>query len=307
MTPENTIWDLVRLYPGNSGNVWMRTQVWVKFLARYFISGRHIRHVASMMSSPILKRALQDRPELLLKPVRPYMKRGLSPALRAEALLKHYMTAESLLRPEAFTEIHEGGMEILSHPTEAGLVTMVLGHQGQFYREAELNLELRLDGKPLMGLGISFADARTLRLGAPQTCLWIGILKAFDLDGQTLDQVRSLTKSLEGLRPKALLLMAAQALAQEYALEAIYAASNEGLVFASYAGLKKRVQADYNEFWTECDGEQITEFAFRLPLEKPQRDPMSYKANKRSQIRRRQTLENELTARMREHLAALKA
>jgi uncharacterized protein VirK/YbjX len=154
-------------------------------------------------------------------------------------------------------------------------------------------------------MGLAIVDKQILRLAGIGEALWIGVLKTVFAGEHGLDESRTLTKAMEGLRPKALLLMSAQTLASAFEMEGIFAASNKGHVFAGDYSLRRRIKADYDRFWLESGGERVSAAIFALPAAKAQRSPSEYKPNKRAQARRRQALEREIGDQIRDSIAPL--
>lgn len=293
-----------RATPGWLQFIWGHVRIWTKYHARRVVFGHVVRKIERGMATPMLQRILLAQPDLADKPIRPYLTRRLRASARADAILTHYQTAEERLSPAAVEQVHLSTVTLLRLNTERGVVTISLSTAGGFYREGEWGLTLSFDGAPTAAMGLSIVKPKHLGLEGEAPCLWIGIMKGLAKD-EGLERARLATKALHGLRPKAALLMAAQEVAAALRLEAIYATSNEGHVFASYKGLKKRVLADYDQFWEESQGERMSRYVFRLPRTKSKRDLSTYPANKRSQIRSRQALETEMTTALSEALRGL--
>lgn len=284
--------------------LWGNVRVWTKLHARRIIFGHVVRKLKRGMNTPLLQRILSAQPDVADKPIRPYLTRRLRASARAEAILTHYQTAEERLSPAAVEQIHLSTVTLLHLNTERGVVTISLGAAAGFHREAEWRLTLSFDGAPTAAMGLAIVKPRHLGLEGETPCLWIGIMKGLS-KGEGLERARSATKALRGLRPKGALLLAAQEIANALRLENIYATSNEGHVFAGYKGLRRRILADYDQFWEESQGERLSRFVFRLPRMKPVRNLSAYPANKRSQIRSRQALEAEVIAALSEALRGL--
>ncbi|MGX7873924.1 DUF535 family protein [Mesorhizobium sp. ORM6] len=194
----------------------------------------------------------------------------------------------------ALVESHTRGHRLLAVPTVAGEVTVELTGQAGLYREAEWRLLLRLEGRPVFEMGLAIVDPPLLQLGGGGKILYIGALKSTSTGAQGLEDARILTKAMEGLRPKTVLLLVAQTLASSLKLSGLVAASNAGHVFSRDYSLRRRITADYDSFWAESGGRLIRRTMYALPLVKAQRDPADYKPNKRAQIRKRQRLEVEI-------------
>jgi uncharacterized protein VirK/YbjX len=210
------------------------------------------------------------------------------------------------LTDAALVRSHTGGHQLLGVSTAAGEVTVELTGQVGLYREAEWRLLLRLERRPIAEMGLAIVDRPLLRIGGEGEVLWIGALKSASAGAQGLEDARILTKVMEGLRPKSLLLLVAQALARSYGLSGLVAASNAGHVFANDRSLRRRIAADYDSFWVESGGRRIRRTMFDLPITKVQRDPAEYKPNKRAQVRRRHHFELDIARRVGEAIRPLR-
>ncbi len=277
---------------------WDSLRMQIKYAARSLVYGHLIRKIETGMAQLELSAVLEANERIALKPIRPYLVRDLSAARRVEAVLQHYGAVHARIAHDVVLRAHTSRVPLLTLTTEIGEVSIALANQAGFYREAELRLLLELDGQTQLEMGISIVSEQTLSLPGGALCLWIGIIKSSVSGEQGLENSRQLTKAFEGMRPKSLLLLAAQVLARQLGLSALYAVSNEGHIFSSYSSLKKRVKADYDQFWEDSEGERRGPHIFQIPLEKSLRDISTYKPNKRSQARRRQALEAELSAQL---------
>lgn len=281
---------------------WWATTKWA---ALRWIYRREIARLRQVFGVEPFAAILARYPGILDKPVRPYLVHGLKWQNRAPAVIDHYQTAARLLTDTALVASHTGGVRLLTLPTEAGLVSVDLAGQGGLYREAEWRLVLCLDARPALEMGLAIVSESNLQLDGTARVLWIGVLKTALAGAHGLDDARALTKAMEGLRPKSLLLLVAQTLAGAFHLGGVCGVSNKGHVFAGDYSLRRRIKADYDSFWLECGGENARPTLFSLPLVKAQRDPSEYKPNKRAQVRRRQQLELDIEKRVREAIGPL--
>lgn len=270
-----------------------------------WICRREIAAVRAAFAKEPFASILAKYPDIPLKPVRAYLLNGLRRQDRPAAIIGHYRSAARIFTAKALVESHTAGICLLSLSTELGEVTVDLQGQAGLYREAEWRLVLNTNARPVVEMGLAIVERRLLHLEGSGEALWIGALKTVSAGEDGLEACRLLTKALEGLRPKALLLLVAQTLAGAFSLSGIFAASKKGHVFAGDISLRHRVKADYDLFWTECGGERVNPAIFSLPRVKAQRDPAEYKPNKRAQIRRRHLLEQEIGRRVREQVAPL--
>lgn len=274
---------------------WVRK---IKWTIRRWIFRRDIAAIRSSLQAEPLAAILDQYPDIPLKPVRSYLTASLKPIHRPIAVIGHYTTAARLLTDAALIKSHTSGLQLLTVSTIAGEVTVDLTGQGGLYREGEWCLLLCLDGRPITLMGLAIVARSLMQLKGSGDILWIGALKSASVGAPGLDDARILTKAMEGMRPKTLLLLVAQTLARSLGLSGLYAVSNAGHVFANSYGLCRRITADYDGFWEESGGQRITPAMFALPTTKAQRDPTEYKPNRRAQIRRRQGLETEIGKRV---------
>ncbi len=272
-------------------NRWVHTTKWavLRWLFRNDIAA-----IESKLSAEPFAAILKQYPDIPLKPVRPYLTTRLRRIHRPLAVIGHYTAATRLLTDAALIKSHTTGQQLLRLSTKAGDVTVELTGQAGLYREAEWRLLLRLDGRPIVEMGLAIVAKPILRLAGQGTVLWIGALKSTSAGVQGLEDARSLTKAMEGMRPKTLLLQVAKTLACSLRLSGLAAASNAGHVFAADYSLRRRITADYDSFWVESGGRRVGRLLFALPTTKMPRDLAEYKPNKRAQVRRRQHLERQI-------------
>lgn len=272
-------------------NNWVHEGKWA---ALRWMFRRDIAAIRTALGVEPFTAILAQYPDIALKPVRPYLAANLMRIHRCSAVIGHYTAAARLLTDAALVESHTRGRQLLAMSTVAGEVTVELTGQAGLYREGEWRLLLRLEGRPVIEMGLAIVDRSLLQFGGGGKILYIGALKSTSAGVQGLEDSRKLTKAMEGLRPKTLLLLVAQNLASSLKLRGLVAASNAGHVFSRDYALRRRITADYDSFWLESGGRPMRRTMYALPLVKAQRDPADYKPNKRAQIRKRQRLEVEI-------------
>jgi len=265
---------------------------------------KQIAAVTQVLNAEPFTPILRASPAIATKPTRSYLRSSLSASARAQAIVGHYRAASQLLSDEGLIATHVDQVRLLTRPSEWGDITVELGWQSGLYREGEWRLLLRLSGRQAFEMSLSIVDARLVTIALTGDVLWIGALKACHAE-TGLEDARLLTKELEGIRPKSLLLFIAQTLARHFGLTGILAASNKGHVFNGHPGLRRRIKADYVRFWIESGGTSVNARTFSLPLSRPTRDISEYKPNKRSQARRRKALEEELEASVAQSLSTI--
>ncbi|RAZ89689.1 hypothetical protein DPM33_15975 [Mesorhizobium hawassense] len=276
----------------------------VKWAALRWFYRRHIADVGLRLRAHPFAPILDRYPEIPLKVVRPYLTVGLKRGRRAAAVIGHYTAAARLLTEAALIASHTGGLELFALATQAGQVTVELGGQNGLHREAEWRLVVRLDRRPIAEMGLAIMNRSLLCIEGAGEVLWIGVLKG-SAGPQCLQDARILTNAMEGLRPKSVLLLVAQALARSLNLYDLLAVSNAGHVFATDYSLRRRVLADYDGFWMESGGLRKGPSMFAMPMAKVQREIAEYKPNKRARVRRRWRLEEQLAEQVKESVRPL--
>ena len=220
-------------------------------------------------------------------------------------MIGHYTAAARLLSDTALVESHTGGLELVAVATTSGKVTVELTGQDGLHREAEWRLVLYLDKRPVIEMGLAILDRSLLSVRGAGEVLLIGALKSVPTGAQGLEDARILTNAMEGMRPKTLLLLVAQALARSLDLSDLFAVSNAGHVFATDPSLRRRISADYDGFWTESGGLRTEPTMFAMPTTKAQREISEYKPNTRARVRRRWLLEDQLAEQIKEAIQPL--
>ncbi|WP_217574809.1 DUF535 family protein [Mesorhizobium sp. GbtcB19] len=276
----------------------------VKWAALRWLYRRDIAEVGLRLCAHPFTPILDRYPEIPLKVVRPYLTVGLKRGGRAAAVIGHYEAAARLLTDAALIVSHTGGLELFALATQAGQVTVELGGQNGLHREAEWRLVLCLDRRPIAEMGLAIVDRSLLCIEGAGEVLWIGVLKG-SAGAQSLEDARILTNVMEGLRPKTVLLLVAQALGRSLNLYDLLAVSNAGHVFATDYSLRRRILADYDGFWTESGGLREGPLMFAMPMAKVRREIAEYKPNKRARVRRRWRLEDQLTEQVKESIRPL--
>jgi len=95
-----------------------------------------------------------------------------------------------------------------------------------------------------------------------------------------------LTRSLHGLRPKALLCFTLQQLARTWGITTIRAVAGREHIYCHYRK-RRTFHANYDEFWSECNGSLLPDGNFELPVVAPVRNLEELPRNKRPVYRRR--------------------
>lgn len=101
---------------------------------------------------------------------------------------------------------------------------------------------------------------------------------------QSVEQVKSITKQMHGMRPKNLLMSAIYAVAAYFDIKSILGISNNSHIKSQH------LKSSYDNFWQECGATLTPEGWYQLPCQEPVRDIELVKSQRRAEFRRREAL-----------------
>lgn len=240
---------------------------------------------------------------MVMRPLRPYMRQHFTTSGRRGLLRGHYETMAKFFAANDALRAEPGMVVATLMGKNDAQYRMYFG--GNTSKEGELSFGLYdVNGHYLAKLSATIG-----RDEQEQPVLWIGGLQGAK-PPMGRDDVVKATKDLFGLRPKGAIMLAAQCLAQHLGLTAIRAPGNEGHI--SQRGInriraKRKIYADYGQFWEELGGTKIAEEEYTIPVIPQVRDVSEVKPHKRSEWKKRQLISEELAQQMNAALAALRA
>ncbi|HEX7866275.1 MAG TPA: DUF535 family protein [Variovorax sp.] len=175
-----------------------------------------------------LKPLAAAHPRLLDKPCRPYLDSRWSPSERVDALIAHYRWAAHMLKPDALSSLYGSGGTCLGNialRVPGCNASLWLSASREQVREGELSLTLRTgiaetpghDAAPSSCALVATLSFAILPDTSGEPCLSIGCVQA--APAMTLSDIKALTKNMNGLRPKSLLIWAAQICAQAWQVQ----------------------------------------------------------------------------------------
>ncbi len=257
------------------------------FLRRWWFR-KALQRNQVVFDDPVLKPILGQDPDHGRRVLRPYLIRGLNADGRAQAVVDHYGYLRARLSVLALHAIYLHGVVLAQRDTPAGDLKLMLYAPTGLGREGELRMALELDGRTLHMFAMAVVMPATLGLGeGAKPVLWIGCNKGPGSEPDIPDLIKRVTKAMQGLRPKALMLHGAQALVAGWELSGLYGVANEGTVFAGYASLRDRIKADYDQFWQEYEGQVMTPYVYRLASAPVAKDLAGVASSKRAAAARK--------------------
>jgi uncharacterized protein VirK/YbjX len=261
-----------------------------KYVVRGLARPRLTAEWLAIMHSRPLGSLLRQYPHILNKLQRPYLHRRLGASGRLSVLRSHYQFVSEFLDEPAREEIFApAGLLLATLPQIEGHFTLRLFYS-HFWEEGEFSIGLFDNAHRAALFTLTFCifnsgtdDAREIFIGGLQG------LRANNMRELAV----TLTRSLEGLRPKALLVFAVQRLAQSWGIGGIRAVARDEHIYRHYLK-RKNFDADYDEFWLQCHGVALSDGNFRLPSAPPARNIDELPRKKRPIYRRRYAMLAEL-------------
>lgn len=258
----------------------------------------------SRMQSGSLQPFAEANPLLLFKPMRAYLSARWGPARRTKVMHETYSfvlwrggaVREALLKQEG-----EGVLLASFTLGELGRAELSLGFDNRFRKEGEFAITLQCPEQGGRVSSLSFA----LEWQANGLVMYAGCVQGRS-EGED-GFMKALQKRMHGLRPKALVVYAAQELARALGVRELLGAGNtiqvhrrKHLIHLSWV---HKLTFDYDAFWTELGGQPAADGWFYLPRKLQRRTRDEIKPNKRTMYARRYALMDDLSAQIRASLS----
>jgi uncharacterized protein len=277
-----TLWNTAPLIHRNPG-----PRGWIK-RAKYCLRGlafpRETMQLIEFLQRPELAFIVKHNPGLFHKLQRPYLTRTLSIPHRLEALKQHYKFVLAHFSQDGIKELYTnedvGKLLFELNVPEVGTLEMRLCC-GRMQKEGDLTfcLEVKETGKRIGSLSFSI-----WKYEADYKEIFIGGLQGNKATKE--DTVVTITRSLYGLRPKALLFFVLQQLATFWNIDRVRGVSDKMHIYRHFQS-KRNLAASYDEFWADCDGQLMPDDLFNLPGTFVPRAISTIRVNKRQMYRRR--------------------
>jgi len=280
------------IHPGHKlGSVFKQA----KYCARGLIFASYSKEWFKFLQRPELAVVVRNHPYLFHKLQRPYLNRALNTRQRLEALKQHYRFVATHFSPAMMQEVYATPGKLL-----ATLPLEGVGHFGLRLscsrKEKEGDLVIGLLNKDT-GFVLFTLAFSIVRFEAEHKEIFIGGLQGSKL-AKDKELIISITRSLYGLRPKALLLFALQQLAAGWGVTRLRAAGDEMHIYRHWQK-QKNLEASYDEFWIESGGKLADDSMFDLPATFVPREISTLKVNKRQMYKRRYLMLAEIADQIR--------
>lgn len=268
-------------------------QTWkrrLKFKMRFFRYQMHVEAIHQSLLQLGLKDILSSDAVILLRPFRSYLWAGLEPQGRANAVQQHFNWIVGQFGHDAALELYRvGSLPLATWNRDSSEVSVVLHPSRGLGREGELELHLCLDGQVVLRAAFSVLENAIVKPFSNTSMMVIGAVQG-SRDGAEL--MRDLTKTMERVLPRTILIAALQGLASGCRLDGILGVASDKHVFVGYGRtLARRVAVDYDEIWSLVGGTHTDGAShWALPVQPRHRDLADIPSKKRAEYRRRNAL-----------------
>lgn len=279
--------ELVRTSPGIYPNPQFREKLnRLKYIVRGLWKAKNTSRLMELLADPRLQTLRQTCPRLVGKLQWPFITSGYDDTQKLDALRAHYAFFTTHLPASIQSVISEGkNWPLVRIDLDENETIGVVLRQANYEKEGELAVSLLSHTTQEMMCTATF----TMVTYTPAARdIVIGGLQGHDFSDDKA-RIISITRSLKGLRPKALMLFALQQFASAWNCTSLRAVGNTLHIYSS-ARKRKDLAADYDAFWEESGGALGEDGFFTLPLVPPVRDIAEIKPNKRSTYRQRYAL-----------------
>ncbi|CAM3036418.1 VirK/YbjX family protein [Moritella viscosa] len=247
-------------------------------------NSKAVNAMAILFSRENLKAILKSTPEIIEKPLKPYLCVNWSSTDRIEHLTQHYQFIDDTFGKHASAVISGEGVTILKFKSLSEQTYRIQLHKGTS-REGGIGIRLVNDKNQsiyALSCNISGTHTKTMHIGMLQG--------PRDLVEDRHTLIKELTKSLHGLRTKSLLVEIALMLSRILGISEVKAISNKGHIYQAirYIGSKRNsVTFDYDGLWEEFEAKKLDPYMFGLSVFTPRKDPLTLKKNKRKMYTKR--------------------
>lgn len=267
-----------------------------KFILRGLLYYPALRTLTQSIEPNTLMMLLQKHRQFIEKPMRPYLTCHYSAKQRAELIVQHYQFLEHESMPRIVNSIYrqDHGLTLFSFEVDEQTYSMTLCYDSSYRREGEMALVLRSpDSHAFYAVAFSLATTKGIKQ------LRIGGLQGPASNVENNEKIKRLTKTLNGLRPKDLMLRILVIMANLWQIEQVLAVKNHAHIYRSKRYRKDKVKADYDAHWQTFSGTEFDRDFYLLPQFEHRKTPEEISRPKRAMYRRRYQWIDDVTEQIR--------
>lgn len=268
----------------------------LKFWWRCWWHAEALQTSTAAFQSESLSSVVGNEPTAPLRPLRSYLRQGLSGVARARAVQAHFTWLSSALpRPLIDRLYHDAPVELLGGLSPVKDLGLALGRSGGRGREGEMALHLEWKGQPVMTLVFSVLDGTVVASKSEVDALAglrpvVGALQGARGTDMAL---RELAAACQRLRPSALLLVGLQGLCEAWGLKPPLCVATQSHIYTGYRSRRRKVSLDYDAAWRESGATAAGRHYWALPAAPLLRPDTEVESRKRAQHRRRNALRQD--------------
>jgi uncharacterized protein VirK/YbjX len=268
----------------------------LKFWWRCWWHARALQTSTAAFESESLSSVIGNEPTAPLRPLRSYLRQGLSGVARARAVQAHFTWLSTALpRPLIDRLYHEAPLPLLGGLTPVKDLGLALGRSGGRGREGEMALHLEWKGQPVMTLVFSVLDGAVVASKSEVDALagLRPVVGALQGARGTDIALRELAAACQRLRPSALLLVGLQGLCEAWGLKPPLCVATQSHIYTGYRSRRRKVGLDYDAAWRESGATAAGRHYWALPAAPLLRPDTEVESRKRAQHRRRNALRQD--------------
>ena len=284
---------LFRLTDNGSGG-WLQTaKRRLKFRLRYWLCETQLHRIRSFFQSHGLSELTLSELPVMLRPMRPYLWGGLNPEARTNAMLAHFEWLMARHSAQTVIDFYKrGSYTYFSQSYTEGVITIEIEPGRGLGREGEFELHLKFNGAAVTRAAFNILPAEMVGLNQTGFVMAIG-----NMQGQRFlnQEIKIVTQKMERTRPQNILMTALQGLATGWQLVGMVGVSDVAHVYAGYRSLSQRVGQSYDGLWEEMGTTgAISKTHWNLPIQWVPRSEQEVPSNKRSQLRRKNEIRQNI-------------
>ncbi len=239
---------------------------------------KQYKNMCENFRSAKLSLSLDNIPSFIERPVNKYLHKAWSGKQKLITASHTLNLIEKTFRSDVIDAMFSSqreGITVANIELKSGDVAQLKMIYSQYPREGDLTLHLLNEfGDDIYLMSFSFGI---------QDELYICSLQGPSTE-KSIEQVKSITKQMHGMRPKNLLMSAIYAVADFFCISEILGISNASHIKSQH------LKSSYDHFWQECNANLTSDGWYHLPRHEPVRDIEQIKSQHRSAFRKREAL-----------------
>ncbi|MBC7786857.1 MAG: DUF535 family protein [Methylophilaceae bacterium] len=254
----------------------------LKFFIRAKRNEKTLEHFIHAINQQGNASVLEHQPHVLGAVEWPYIHKNWTVEERFDAMLQHYALIKT--QSKFLQNINQQSNKILDLHEYSPNAYLVLDRPTWFAREGEIVLSLFKENHRIKSIAFTLAKVND------DLIIYIGAIQGITAGDDSLTMFKTITKDLEGLRPKSFIIEVVRILANKMGVKKILAISdaNRHHHHAYFRGsLNKMLISNYDDTWADHQGEQVIDGFYLIPVEEHRRNIVDISSNKRAMYRRR--------------------